>query len=344
VVISVLINSARFAIWHRHVHGRNPNELPVSMQTRGELATSPKAQRRDRQDEPLPVDLTTLPSRSFAHWLGTTGSGLTWDVYQGDAKLVLQQLPDESFHCVITSPPYYWLRDYGVLGQTGQEETVGGYVSAICSVMDEVRRVLVNDGVLFLNLGDTYYSGKGKSHGVDPKSNKRRFGLRAVDKSGGVGIGIRPKSSIGVPWRVALEMAKRSWVLRSPIIWHRKNSLPEAVKDRPRRSYEYVFMFVKNRRYYFDRSAVMNVEVEEDVWTISARPKPTNGIDTAPFPDELVQRCLDLGCPPSGSVLDPYAGSGTTLRVALASGRRATGIDLSTKFCQYIVENLSALL
>jgi DNA modification methylase len=244
----------------------------------------------------------------------------------------------------VTSPPYYWLRDYGVGGQLGQEETVLQYVKGLADTMDEVYRVLAEDGLLFLNLGDTYYSGKGKSHGTDPKSNKRRFGLRAVDKSGGLGIGIRPKSVIGVPWRVALEMSgRRKWVLRSSVIWHRPRSLPEAVKDRPRRSYEYVFMFAKQRNYYFHRPALRDVIAEEDVWTIPARPKSTNGIDTAPFPDELVERCLSLGCPEAGAVLDPYAGSGTTLRVAIKSGRDATGIDLNPTFCTYMVEQLREL-
>jgi len=277
-------------------------------------------------------------------WCGNTFLGQNWTVYQGDAKLVLASLPERTYNCVVTSPPYYWLRDYGVQGQIGQEETVLQYVKAMADAMDEVYRVLTDDGLVFLNLGDTYYSGKGKSHGTDPKSNKRRFGLRAVDKSGGLGIGIRPKSVIGVPWRVALEMSgRRKWVLRSSIIWHRKHSLPEAVKDRPRRSYEYVFMFAKQRNYYFNRTALRDVVVEEDVWTIRNRPKPTNGIDTAPFPDELVERCLTLGCPEGGEVLDPFAGSGTTLRVAVKSGRHATGIDLNPTFCAYMVEQLRNL-
>jgi DNA modification methylase len=272
-------------------------------------------------------------------WGGVTKNGAMWSVFQGNAHSVLVDLPSNLFNCSITSPPYYWLRDYGVEEQIGQEETVEGYVNSIASVMDEVKRVLKDDGVLFLNLGDTYYSGKGESQGKDRKSSKRRFGLRAVDKSGGLGIGLRPKTIIGIPWRVAIEMTMRGWVLRSPIIWHREHCLPESVKDRPRRSYEYVFMFTKNRRYYFNRSILEKEEVE-DMWTISARPKPTNGIDTAPFPDELVQRCLDIGCPTDGVVLDPFAGSGTTLRVALQSGRSATGIDLNSEFCGYIVNTL----
>jgi DNA modification methylase len=274
-------------------------------------------------------------------WHGTAANGATWRIFNRDASEVLKTLPENSFNCVVTSPPYYSLRDYGVEGQIGLEETVDAYVRALCAVMDEVFRVLHTNGVLFLNLGDTYYSGKGKSHGIDRKSNKRRFGLRPVDKSGGLGVGLQRKSIIGVPWRVALEMSQRSWVLRSPIIWHRERCLPEAVNDRPRRSYEYVFMFVKDRRYYFDRQPLIDKKVEEDMWTIAARPKPTNGIDTAPYPDELVQRCLDIGCPSDGAVLDPFAGSGTTLRVAVKSGRPATGIDLNPAFCRYMANELS---
>jgi len=191
------------------------------------------------------------------------------------------------------------------------------------------------------NLGDTYYSGKGQSLGKDKKSSKRRFGLRSVDKSGGLDIGVKPKSLIGIPWRIALEMIHRGWVLRSPIIWYRKNSLPESVRDRPKRSYENVFMFTKNRKYYFNRE-ILEVEEQEDMWTIAARPKGSH-LGTAPFPDELVQRCLNIGCPPSGSVLDPFAGGGTTLRVAVESGRPAIGIELHPEFCAYICSEMEKL-
>ncbi|MBI3796336.1 MAG: site-specific DNA-methyltransferase [Deltaproteobacteria bacterium] len=259
-----------------------------------------------------------IPSET--EWHGEPVPGLRWSIYQGDAKEVLSRLEEESVHCVVTSPPYYWLRDYKVEGQIGLEETVEGYVAAVSSIMDQVRRVLRKDGVLFLNIGDTYYSGKGKSHGTDKKSNKRRFGLRAVDKSGGLGIGIQRKSTIGIPWRVAIEMCSHGWVLRSPIIWHRENCLPEPVTDRPSRSYEYVFMFVKGRHYYFNKQPLVDQKVEEDMWTIAARPKVTNGLDTAPFPDELVRRCVEIGCPPTGVVLDPFLGGGTTARVALEMG------------------------
>lgn len=279
------------------------------------------------------------PDRTVYH--SETVKGLSWNVYQGDAHTVLQQLPKDSFNCCVTSPPYYWLRDYGVGEQIGQEDTVTEYVETIANVMDEVYKKLKLNGLLFLNLGDTYYSGKGEAQGKDKKSNKRRFGLRAVDKSGGLDIGIQRKSMIGIPWRVAIEMSKRGWILRSSIIWYRKRCLPESVKDRPRRSYEFVFMFAKTRNYYFDRQPLIDKDIDEDMWTVVPRPKAASGIDTAPFPDELVERCLSIGCPADGSVLDPFAGSGTTLRVAIESGRSATGIELNPKFCQHIVNELS---
>lgn len=271
-------------------------------------------------------------------WSGTLNNK-TWTLFCGDAVESLHNIPDESVHCIVTSPPYYSLRDYGVDGQIGLEDTVNEYVESLCSVMDQLYRVLRKDGVLFLNLGDTYYSGKGASHGKDSKSNKRRFGLRPVDKSGGLGENLERKSIIGIPWRVAIEMTSRRWVLRSPIIWHREKALPEAVRDRPRRSYEYIFMFAKNRKYYFNRQPLVDKQIDEDVWTITPRPSGTE-LQTAPYPDELVSRCLDIGCPENGVVLDPFAGSGTTIQVALKTGRSAIGVDISEIFCKYILDHL----
>ena len=276
-------------------------------------------------------------------WHGTSSRNAQWSIYQGSAEVVLAKLPEVSVNCAVTSPPYFWLRDYGVDGQIGLEETVEDYVESICAVMDAVKRVLMPDGLLFLNLGDTYYSGKGKSHGLDRKSNKRRFGLRAVDKSGGLGIGLQRKSAIGVPWRVAIAMSTRGWVLRSPIIWHRENCLPESVADRPSRSYEHLFMFAQSRKYFFNKQPLIDQKVEEDMWTIAARPKAGNGLDTAPYPDELVKRCLQIGCPEGGVVLDPFIGSGTTSRVAVSMGHPAIGVDLNREFCIYSANQLRTL-
>lgn len=285
-------------------------------------------------------DMTATGSGEPSSWTGTSG-GQKWAIHHGSALDVLKGFDSESVDCIVTSPPYFWLRDYGVKGQIGLEDTVEDYVTSILKIMTEARRVLTRPGLAFLNLGDTYYSGKGRSHGRDAKSTKRRFGLRAVDKSGGLGLGLQRKSLIGIPWRVALALAEHGWVLRSAIIWHRTKALREFVRDRPWRTYEYVFMLARSRRYYFAKNKLPG-KTEEDLWTIRAQPRSTGGLPTAPFPDELVKRCLRIGCPSSGVVLDPFVGSGTTVRVALDTGRSGIGIDLSGTFCEYAVRTLRA--
>ena len=228
-------------------------------------------------------------------------------------------------------------------GQIGLERSVDEYILNLCAVLEQVRRVLRKDGVLFLNVGDTYYSGKGRSHGVDRKSSKRRFGLRAVDESGGMGIGLQRKSLIGIPWRLAIALSTSGWVLRSSIIWHCVNRLPEYVRDRPSRNYEYVFMLAKDRRYFFDKRPLVEHAVEEDVWSIPARPRSATSIDTASFPDELVKRCLAIGCREKGMVLDPFLGAGTTVRVAIEKGLSAVGVELNRDFCKHAAKQLGSL-
>nr|WP_281721747.1 site-specific DNA-methyltransferase [Nitrosomonas nitrosa] len=295
-----------------------------------------KKPRRERL-KPAPPDPLRVCSGQD-RWGGQTKNLIRWDVLRGDARHVLAALPANHYQCVVTSPPYYWQRDYGVAGQIGKEHTIDAYVSALADVMNEVKRVLASDGVLFLNLGDTYYSAKGQPRGNDRKNGARRFGLRAVDASG---LGVPRKTAIGIPWRVAIEMITRGWTLRCPIIWQRNGSIPEpTAHDRPWRTYETIFMFSKSPMSYFSRG---DLNKEEDIWNISARPKTTNGVHYAPFPDELVDRCLSVGCRVGGKVLDPFAGSGTVLRVALKSGRPATGIDLSEKFCRFISDQLVKL-
>ena len=282
-----------------------------------------------------------MSGRPIKSWHSSSPSA--WSLYCGQATEALRLIQDNTIDCVVTSPPYFWLRDYQVEGQIGQEDSINDYIVAVATVMDEVYRVLKPAGTLFLNLGDTYYSGKGRPQGEDKKSSKRRIGLRAVDKSGGLGIGLKRKSVIGIPWRVAIEMCHRSWVLRSPIIWHRTTSLPEPVHDRPARGYEFIFLFAKSRHYFFDKSKLPQDSGAEDVWSISERPKMNGAKQTAPFPDALVEQCLAVGCPPDGVVLDPFCGSGTTMRVALENGRSAIGIELNEEFCRYIRADLRTL-
>jgi DNA modification methylase len=298
--------------------------------TRSPQSLLPTSERRHRSQSTPPIGLHD--------WRGHTREGAAWAIHKGDAKTVLKSFEPNSVNCVVTSPPYYWQRDYGVIGQIGQEKTIDAFVEAIANTMEQVRRVLTPDGLLFLNLGDTYYSAKGQPKGTDKKSAARRFGLRAVDASG---LGVPRKTIIGIPWRVALDMIGRGWILRSPIVWTRTGAIPEpTAKDRPWRTHEMIFMFSKSPRYYFSRGPLKS---EEDIWTISARRRSNGGLHSAAFPEQLVQRCIDIGCPERGRVLDPFAGTGTTLRVALRSGRSAVGIDLSEQFCDFMVNELRGL-
>lgn len=263
---------------------------------------------------------------------GTTRDGLNWLVLNADVNAGLSVIPDESVHCAVTSPPYYWQRDYEVVGQIGHEATIEGYVSSLVRVFRGVRDKLRADGTLFLNLGDTYYSAKGKPHGADDKHNGRnmmRKHLRAVD---GPGLGLPRKSLIGIPWRVALALQQDGWTLRSAVIWQRPATLPEpTAHDRPWRTHENIFIFSKGPRYWFNRAGLNG---EEDIWQIVARPE-NPGSHFAPYPRELVDRCLACGCPPGGVALDPFVGSGTTLVSALGTGRHAIGVELKPEYAAH---------
>ncbi|PEG33006.1 site-specific DNA-methyltransferase [Mycolicibacterium agri] len=260
-------------------------------------------------------------------------SGRSWDLIQGDCREQAALLEPESIDCVVTSPPYFWQRDYDVEGQIGMEATIQGFVDNIAASMGALREALKPTGTVFLNLGDTYYNAKGRPHGEDAKHRRRRMSvLRAVD---GPGLGLPRKSLIGIPWRVALAMQAAGWTLRSDIIWMRESSIPEpTAKDRPWRKYEHIFMFTKSVRYYFDREALQG---EEDVWFIEPeRNSLARGTHYAPYPRDLVRRCIAVGCPEDGTVLDPFTGGGTTMSVALEMKRHAVGIELNQDFCDHI--------
>lgn len=304
----------------------NPRNLSMSGADSDEEHPSAAAARERWRSEDVPA----------ARGAGVEGLA-SWRLYCGDSAEVLKQLPPSSVNCVVTSPPYYWQRDYEVDGQFGMEQTIDGYVDNIRHVFAGLRTVLAPDGVVFLNLGDTYYSAKGRPHGHDSKHRSRRLpGLRAVD---GPGLGLPRKSLIGIPWRVALGLQSDGWTLRSDIIWVRNSAIPEpTAKDRPWRKFEHVFVFSRQPRYYFDREALGG---EEDVWFIEPdRNSESRGAHYAPYPKALVERCILAGCPEGGVVLDPFVGGGTTMYQALDLGRDAVGIDLSPDFCSLIEKNL----
>lgn len=185
-----------------------------------------------------------------------TGERMNGTILTGDALAMLRTLPDESVHCCVTSPPYWGLRDYGVVGQIGLEATPSAYVDALTPVFEEVRRILRRDGTLWLNLGDSYigYHGNKNASGHAPSD---KSGYRENMRETTVGVdGLKNKDLAGIPWRLAFALQSDGWYLRGDVIWHKPNPMPESVKDRPIRAHEYLFLLSKSPRYYYDHEAV----------------------------------------------------------------------------------------
>jgi DNA modification methylase len=261
----------------------------------------------------------------------------------GDATEQLRTLAAGSIHCVVTSPPYYGLRDYaGHPDQIGLESSPGEYIGRLAAALDQVRRVLVDDGTLWLNLGDSYSSGHGDLNvGFNERwqrpvgQRKQEHGRPSRRRDGAViaaprrtAIGLPPKNLLGMPWRVALTLQGAGWYLRNAVAWHKLNAMPDSARDRLACRYELLFLLTKSPRYYFDLDPIRRATGANpgDVWEIPAAPLPDAHF--AAFPPELPRRCIAAGCPPSGTVLDPFSGAGTTAMVAQRLGRRAIGVDL----------------
>ena len=206
---------------------------------------------------------------------------MNYQLLQGDCIQVLRTLPAGSVHCCVTSPPYWGLRDYGAAGQIGMEPTLSEYIANMVAVFREVHRVLRDDGTLWLNLGDAYANdGKwgGETGGKQsylPDSDRQRVGREKRS------TGLPPKNLIGLPWRVAFALQDDGWVLRSDIIWHKPNPMPESVTDRPTKAHEYLFLLAKQERYYYDSEAIKEPSVTDDMrrpygsqgaWQMDGRP------------------------------------------------------------------------
>lgn len=262
----------------------------------------------------------------------------------GDCREQLNSLPAGVARTCVTSPPYYGLRDYGVDGQIGLEQSPEDYVNALVDVFRAVRRTLTDDGTLWLNLGDSYASRPGR--------------------------GLKAKDLIGIPWMVAFALRADCWYLRSEIIWHKPNPLPDGAKDRPSRAHEHLLLLTKDKRYYYDAKAIhepaicagrkptgnkkvdasrgdakrdMSIPVGEfrnkrDVWTLA--PTPFRGAHFATMPRTLVEPCVLAGSAPGDIVLDPFAGSGTTGLVALQHGRRFLGTELNPEYGEIAAKRL----
>jgi DNA modification methylase len=288
------------------------------------------------------------------HTTGRSGDVITANIITADALDGLRTIPKGTIDTCITSPPYFGLRDYGIPGQIGLETTIDDYIERLMAVFREVHRTLKDDGTLWLNLGDSYAgAGKGGQPVYPNKHNAYR---------------LKEKDLLGIPWAVAFALRADGWFLRQDIIWHKPNAMPESVSDRCTKVHEYIFLFSKEPRYYFDAEAIREAAVGYDnrpvqgsagalgypqqrarkgnartfnetglrnkrsVWSVAT--KSCREAHFATFPPELIRPCVLAGSRPGGIVLDPFFGAGTTGLVASQEGRRYIGIDINPAYCQ----------
>ncbi len=256
-------------------------------------------------------------------------------IFEGDALAVLERLPSGSVQCMVTSPPYWGLRDYDIEEQVGLEPTLPQFINSLRNVFREARRVLRDDGVLWVNIGDGYTSGNRKWRAHDKKNPARAMNIRPDTPEG-----LKPKDLMGVPWRLAFALQDDGWYLRADVIWNKPNAMPESVKDRPTRAHEYVFMFTKSERYYYDREAVVEANGRNlrSVWNLHTKGFP--GAHFATFPPALVEPCIVASSQPGDFVLDPFFGSGTVGLVAQGLERQYIGIELNPAYVAMAAERL----
>lgn len=276
---------------------------------------------------------------------------MTCQIYNLDCRDALDLFVEpKSVQMCVTSPPYFGLRDYGVDGQLGLEQRAPEYIKNLVSAFESVHRALSDDGVLFVNIGDTYAGFKdgkfppqsqsiGNQRGMPvegaPHRNKK---LLEID-------GFKNKELMGIPWRFAFAMQSAGWYLRQDIIWSKPNYTPEKVRDRFVRSHEHVFFFTKKDRYFFDGDAVRvpnatgGHKLRPDVWSVPV--STYKGAHFATFPPALIEPCILAGSRPGDLVLDPFMGSGTTAQVALQHGRRAIGCELNAEYLPLIAQRIA---
>jgi len=288
-------------------------------------------------------------------------------IIQGDCLKSLRELPNNFIDCCVTSPPYYGLRDYGDDGQIGLEQTPEMFVEKLVEVFREVKRVLKDDGTLWLNLGDTYNGTKKWNTEVNknPSAVSDRFEKK-------IWLGAKQKDLIGIPWMVAFALRSDGWYLRQDIIWHKPNPMPDGVTDRCTKAHEYIFLLSKSKHYYFDNLSIQEKattvknnprqfgaseqkgtmrndegRIFEDngfrnkrsVWTVTT--KPFSGAHFATFPEDLIVDCIKAGCPENGVVLDPFGGAGTTALVARKLNRNYVLCELNQEYIDIAKKRLN---
>ena len=293
----------------------------------------------------------------------------------GDCRRTLCAFLPKSARMCVTSPPYYGLRDYGgEQYQLGQEQTPEKFIENLVNVFKEVKNVLTDDGTLWVNLGDSYYNyrpGKGQTYPKQSVSKTNQDLPESSAKRGTKLEGLKEKDLIGIPWMFAFAMRADGWYLRQDIIWHKPNPMPESVKDRCTKAHEYIFLFSKNKNYYYDNEAIKEPAKDwgtrdrtqgkyhnpgtglsphsgltksyekrnkRSVWSVTK--KPYKGAHFATYPAELIEPCILAGSEQGDIVLDPFMGSGTTAAVAKSLGRNYIGCELHEEYGDLIQKRI----
>lgn len=264
-------------------------------------------------------------------------------ITHGDIRNVIKTIPSDTIQCVITSPPYWGVRDYGVVGQIGAEAEVDAYVADLVSIFSEVKRILKADGTFWLNIGNTYTSGGRKWRQEDGKNKGRAMSYRPDTPKG-----LKKKDLIGIAWMVALACQRAGWYLRNDIIWNKPNCQPESVKDRLTVSHEYLFLMTKSEKYYFNQTAILedtkdgsSKKNKRTVWSINT--EAYTGAHFATFPPSLVQPCILAGSRVGDVVFDPFLGSGTVCEEALRLGRLSSGVELNINYTKLAEKRLHSI-
>lgn len=270
----------------------------------------------------------------------TTHAFDQFTLHVGDSLAVARTLPNATARCIVTSPPYFGLRNYGVDGQYGTEGSLAAYVEHLRELFAELRRVLTDDGTLWLNLGDSYARNPKKGGSGTPNGrNVPAMGYAG----GGAGSGLPDKNLLGVPWRVAFALQDDGWILRNDVIWYKENAMPDPARDRLSTTHEHMFLFSKSPRYLFNEAAIRvparrgGTKNPGTVWSVNTR--PFGGAHFAAMPPDLARRCILAGSDAGDTVLDPFHGTGTTGTVTLRDGRRYIGVELNPDYAKMSLEH-----
>jgi site-specific DNA-methyltransferase (cytosine-N4-specific) len=257
-----------------------------------------------------------------------------YDIILGNCLDKLKEFDSLQFQTCVTSPPYWGLRDYEMDGQIGAESNLNDYIINMVEVFREVKRVLKDDGTLWINIGDAYTSGGRTWRDKDKKNPARAMSYRPATPEG-----LKPKDLIGLPWRIAFALQADGWHLRSDIIWYKPNCQPESVKDRPTQAHEYIFLLSKEEKYYYDYEAIrektndgLSKRNKRDVWSVKT--EPFKDAHFAVFPPALITPCILAGSKIDSWILDPFLGSGTVGEVSLKLNRKFVGFELNPEYIE----------